>query len=95
MNSRESRPARDGLDARIRHSLRAAYGNKYPARGVRRQLLDRAAEQRRDLRKLVLPLPDWLGHSRDARPVESGWNHLDYISLLSALGFVGVTYAIR
>ena len=95
MNSREACPPRDDLDARIRQSLRAAYGNKCPARGVRRQLMDRAAEQRRDLRKLALPLPDWLSHSRAARPVESGWNHLDYISLLSALGFVGVTYAIR
>ncbi len=91
MNSRESRPPRDGLDARIRHSLRAAYGNKYPARGVRRQLLDRAAEQR----QLALPLAAWLEHSRSARPLESGWSHLDYINLLKALGFVGVTYAIR
>ncbi len=95
MNSRESRPPRDGLDAWIRHSLRAAYGNKYPARGVRRQLLDRAAEQRRALRKLAPPLPDWLNRSHGARPVETGWNHLDYISLLSSLGFLGVTYAIR
>ena len=95
MNSRDPRPPRDDLEACIRQSLRAAYGSKYPARGVRRQLLDRAAEQRRDLRKLALPLPDWLSHSRTARPMESGWNHLDYISLLSALGFVGVTYAIR
>ncbi len=95
MNSRESRPLRDGLDARIRHSLRAAYGNKYPARGVRRQLLDRAAEQRRALRKLALPLAAWLEHSRSARPLESGWSHLDYINLLRALGFVGVTYTIR
>ena len=95
MNSRESRPPRDGLDARIRHSLRAAYGSKYPARGVRRQLLDRAAEQRRALRELALPLPDWLSHSRAARPLESGWHHLDYLRLLSSLGLVGVTYAIR
>ena len=95
MNSRDPRPPRDDLEACIRQSLRAAYGSKYPARGVRRQLLDRAAEQRRDLRKLALPLPDWLSHSRAARPVESGWSHLDYINLLRALGFVGVTYAIR
>jgi hypothetical protein len=85
----------DDLKARIRHSLRTLYGNKYPARGVRRQLLERAAEQRRALRKLALPFSDWLAHSPAARPMESGWNHLDYISLLSALGFVGVTYAIR
>jgi len=95
MNSRDPRPPRDDLEACIRQSLRAAYGSKYPARGVRRQLLDRAAEQRRDLRKLALPISEWLAHSRAARPMESGWSHLDYINLLRALGFVGVTYAIR
>jgi hypothetical protein len=95
MNSRESRLPLDDLGARIRQSLRTAYGGKYPARDMRRQLLDRAGEQRRALRKLALPLADWLEQAHSARPPESGWNHLDYINLLSALGFVGVTYAIR
>jgi hypothetical protein len=95
MNSRDPRLPPDELEARIRQSLRAAYGSKYPSRGVRRQLLDRAAEQRRTLRRLSLPLSDLLARSSAPRPLESGWNQLDFISLLSGLGFVGVTFAIR
>lgn len=97
MNSRDPRASLDDLDlnARIRQSLRVSFASKSPPARLRRQLLERAAEQRRSLRRLSLPLADWLAHPHPPFSIERGWHHLEYLNILSSLGFVGLPFAIR
>lgn len=83
------------LDAQIHQSLRASFGNKYPSRAVRRQLLERAAEQRSNLRRLSLVLSEWLAPPQIAFGANSAWHYLDYIAILATLGRVGLPYSIR
>jgi hypothetical protein len=99
MNSRDPRASLDDLDldARIRQSLRASFGSKSPPASVRRQLLERAAEQPRSLRRLSFSLSDWLGQPRAPFRTTVPWNSLSCSSALFSvyLGLFSFSRLIR
>ena len=88
MNSRDSHKSPDELGALIRHSLRRTVANRLPAPGVRRRILQRAAErQRRPLPSLTAALPwfEWFGRGRAGSELPAAWDHPRYLDSLVSL----------